>query len=101
MRKSKEIRTGRLKYAIPGFVIGVVADVVIRWLLGAGFEALEALMAGLAAAGFALWYGERFSGLATADDLAVMKLREEMSPLDLESDRKVPATLKTMREKKI
>jgi len=101
MRTSKAISRKRLKYAIPSFVVGLGLAALIRWLLGGGFAALEALDFGLLAAAIALWMGEKFQGLPTDDDIGFLRLREEMSPLDLKSENEVPLTLKSPHERSL
>jgi hypothetical protein len=98
LQTSRAIRKRRLAFAVPGFIVGTV---VIRWLLTGGFAAVEALGISLGMAGWALWFGEKFGGLSTRDDLAVVRLREEMSPLGLRPDSEIPSTLKTEIEKRL
>jgi hypothetical protein len=99
LQTSRQIRRRRLKYAIPGFIVGFAGAAVARWVLGYGFAVFEAIAFGLGATSWALWYGEKHSALSTRDDLAVVRLREEMSPLGLKSESDVPVTLKTASEK--
>jgi len=101
LQTSRAIRNRRLAFAVPGFIVDVVASVVIRWLLTGGFAAIDALEVGAGIAALALWFGEKFSGLSTKDDLAVVRLREEMSPLGLKPDCDVPSTLKTETERRL
>ncbi len=101
LQTSRAIRNRRLAFALPGFIVGVIAEVAIRWLFTGGFAAFEALVVGAGMAGWALWLGENFFGLSTKDDLAVVRLREEMSPLGLKPDSHIPSTLKTATEKRL
>jgi hypothetical protein len=95
-----EIKKRRLAYALPGMVIGFGAIVLTALLTGVSNWILDAAMAGLGGYEAATGLGERFRGLPTLNDLALVRLREGMSPLDLKSDDRVPVTLKTDKEVK-
>ena len=88
-----------MAYGIAGFVVGAGAAALTRWLLGGGFAAYEAVMFGFWGGAAALAFGQRGRRLPTAEDVSMMRLREEMSPLDLAADAEIPITLKTPSER--
>lgn len=93
------IKKHRRMYSIPGIVIGFAAVGVAAWLQGETRWIFDAVMGGLGGYEVAIGFGQRFRGLETLDDLALVRMREGMSPLDLKDDDPVPATLKTARER--
>ena len=94
MKNSELIKRRRLWYGMIGFIIGLGMAVLIRWLIGGGFAVAEAVVAGLFGSSVAMAAGQTFRGLPTQDDLALTRLREEMSPMDLASEQAVPRTLR-------
>jgi len=96
---SAAIKQHRRVYSIPGIVIGFAAVGVAAWLQGETRWIFDALMGSLGGYEVAVGFGQRFRGLETLDDLALVRMREGMSPLDLTPDDPVPATLKTERER--
>lgn len=95
-----EIRKRRLAYSITGFAIGIAAVALPAWLMGEPHWIFDAVMGSVAGDEAVLGFGERFLGLSTLSDLGLARIREEMSPLDLKPDDRVPATLKTAKEVK-
>ena len=95
-----EIRKRRLAYSIPGIAIGIAAVGLTAWFTGGPNWVFDAVMGGLGGYELGIGFGERFRGLPTLHDLAVVRLREEMSPLDLKAEDRVPVTLKTAKEVK-
>lgn len=93
------IKKHRRMYSIPGIVIGFAAVGVAAWLQGETRWILDAVMGSLGGYEVAVGFGQRFRGLETLDDLALVRMREGMSPLDLKSDDPVPVSLKTARER--
>jgi hypothetical protein len=86
-------------YSIPGIVIGFAIVGTAAWLQGETKWIFDALMGSLGGYEVAIGFGQSFRGLETPDDLALVRMREEMRPLDLKPDDPVPATLKTARER--
>jgi hypothetical protein len=86
-------------YSIPGIVIGFAIVGTAAWLQGETRWIFVAVMGSLGGYEVAIGFGQRFRGLETLDDLALVRMREGMSPLDLKDDDPVPATLKTARER--
>ena len=97
---SAEIRKRRLAYSIPGIAIGIAAVGLTALFTGGPNWIFDAVMGGLGGYELGIGFGERFRGLPTLHDLAVVRLREEMSPLDLKAEDRVPVTLKTANEVK-
>jgi hypothetical protein len=93
------IKKHRRMYSIPGIVIGFATVGITAWLQGETRWIFDALMGSLGGYEVAVGFGQRFRGLETLDDLALVRMREGMSPLDLTPDDPVPATLKTERER--
>jgi len=91
---SKEISKRRLVYSVPGIVAGLAAVGILAWLNGEISWIFEAIMGGLGGYDVATQLGEKFKGLPTLNDLALARMREGMSPLDLKDRDKVPITLK-------
>lgn len=58
-------------------------------------------MVGVFGASLALAYGQKFQVYLPTNDLAVIRLGEEMSPLDLRSKHVARFTLKTETERKV
>jgi hypothetical protein len=86
-------------YSIPGMLIGFAIVGIAAWLQGETRWILDAVMGSIGGYEVAVGFGQRFRGLETRDDLAVVRMREGMSPLDLKPDDPVPVTLKTARER--
>jgi len=93
------IKKHRRMYSIPGMLIGFAIVGIAAWLQGETGWIFEALMGSLGGYEVAVGFGQRLRGLETLDDLAQVRMREGMSPLDLKPDDPVPATLKTARER--
>ena len=92
------IRRRRLAYAIPGIAIGLVAGGLAGSLAGGSNWIVDAVAGSFAGYELAIGLGERFRGLPNLNDLARVRMREEMSPLDLRNDDRVLVTLKTCKE---
>jgi hypothetical protein len=86
-----DVITRRVAVLASGFVIGLGVFGVIYWLF-------DAVMGSLGGYETAIGLGVRFRGLPTLNDLALTRIREGMSPLDLKPDDRVPVTLKTPNE---
>ena len=97
---ASEIRKQRLAYSVPGVAIGIAAVGLTAWFTGGPNWVFDAVMGIVGGYELGIGFGERFRGLPTLHDLAVVRLREEMSPLDLKAEDRVPATLKTAKEVK-
>jgi hypothetical protein len=98
---SREINRRRLKYSLAGFAAGGVVAILARWLFIGRVAPYEAIMAGMIGAAVLLRYAQNRKSLPTEDEVAVIKMREEMSPLDLKGLRQVPTTLNTEQERKM
>jgi len=88
-------------YAIPGFVLGLGITLLLRRFLYPGFSPVEILMGGLFGSSLALGIGEKFRRLPSAEGIEIMRLREEMAPIDMKPEHAIPRTLKTETEKRI
>jgi len=93
------IKKHRHMYSIPGIVIGFAIVGIAAWLQGETRWIFDAVMGGLGGYEVAVGFGQRFRVLETLDDLALVRMREGMSPLDLKPGDPVPATLKTAGER--
>jgi len=93
------IKKHRRMYSIPGIVIGFAIFGIAAWLQGETRWIFDALMGSIGGYEVAVGFGQRFRGLETLHDLALVRMREGMSPLDLKPDDPIPATLKTAGER--
>lgn len=98
MSSAAEIKKRRLKYSLLGVFITAAPFVMIELLTGDRRWVFDAVVAGLAGREIAIGFFERFRGLATLDDLALTRMREEMSPTDLTLNDAVPLTLSPRKE---
>jgi hypothetical protein len=86
-------------YSIPGISFGFAIVGIAAWLQGETRWIFDAVMGSLGGYEVAVGFGQGFRGLETLDDLALVRMREGMRPLDLKDDDPVPTTLKTAQER--
>ena len=96
-RSSAELRKRRMAYSISGTAIGIAVFGLTGWIMGGDIWILDAVMGGFGGYHLATTFGERFRGIATLNELALVRMRESMSPVDLKPGARVPVTLKTTK----
>lgn len=97
LERSAELRKRRMAYSISGTAIGIAVFGLTGWIMGESNWIVDAVMGGLGGHHTATAFGERFRGIATSSELALVRMRESMSPVDLKPGARVPVTLKTTK----
>ena len=86
-------------YAIPGFILGMGIAVLVMWFSNDKILTFQTFTYGLLGSSCLLFIGEKFRRLPSAKGIEIMRIREEMAPIDLKPEHAIPNTLKTEMEK--
>ena len=88
-----DIKRRRRVFSIFGLLIGVLVAGLIGWLQSDPVWFLHLFWGCLTGYEIGISFGEQFHNVPTLDDLGMVRMREEMSPLDLKRADSVPVTL--------
>jgi len=87
----------RLSYSIPGMLVAAAMILIGAWLSGDRQWLFDIVIAALIGRETALSFGERFKGLTTLNDLALTRMREDMSPLGINPSQ-IPLSLQPRKK---